>query len=88
MPVSETTRFVVSTSMRLKFAALSATSLDLTEAVIVESSTYSPAVWPVIDVHAVADRNSASAAAMRLGLRIVAVMMKNPPFLRSGDLLG
>jgi hypothetical protein len=60
MPLSETTLLVVSTSTLVKFAIFSATSLAFTEAVIVESSRYWPAVSPVSEVHAATDNRSAN----------------------------
>jgi hypothetical protein len=46
----------VSTSTRVRLASLSAASFVFTLAVIVESSTYCPALSPVIDVHPLVDR--------------------------------
>jgi hypothetical protein len=53
--------------------------LAFTDAVIVESSTYWPAVWPVIEVHPAKESESASASAaeIRMGL---SVFMANSSF--------
>jgi hypothetical protein len=60
--------------MRVKLAAFSPTNLALTLLVIVESSTYSPALSPVIEVQPVADNKSASTAEIKIGLRADAFM--------------
>ena len=52
----------------VRLAALSATSLAFTAVVIVESSTYCPAVSPVIAVQPVVDNNKAIAIAPKTGL--------------------
>jgi len=65
---------VVSTFTRVKLAAFSPTSFDFTVAVIVESSTYCPAVSPVIEVHPAAESNNASIMEISMGLSVVDFM--------------
>src|ERR1044072_6609432 len=64
---TETTCLVVSTSMRVKLPILSAASLVFTEAVIVESSTFWPAVSPVIAVQPAAESSRAIAKEPKIG---------------------
>src|SRR2546429_6111204 len=59
------TTLFVSTSTRVRFAGLSATSLAFTAAVMAAASMLSPAVLPVIDWQATTDSITSSTATIR-----------------------